>query len=131
MVLESCVSSKAVHGWLEDNGQLSCCSSVLINHQFVFVHASYGLLPWLPVPEGQVRRGQRPASQRSAIVSSYRGLLLIYQFKVSLFLLFLVFLRFFLSVPSCFRAVPVRAEDFSRSLAFWRQFQCWFWNMLL
>ncbi|KAG0533873.1 hypothetical protein BDA96_04G230200 [Sorghum bicolor] len=82
---------------------------------------------WLPVPEGPVRRGQRPASQRSAMVSSCRSLLLIYQFKVSLYLLLLVFLRSFLSVPS----VPVRAEDFSRSLAFWRQFQCWFWNMLL
>jgi len=23
MVLESCISSKAVHGWLDDNGQLS------------------------------------------------------------------------------------------------------------
>jgi hypothetical protein len=56
MVLESCVSNKAVHGWLENNGQLSCCSSSIIS--LYFFHASYGRLPWLPVPEGLVRRGQ-------------------------------------------------------------------------
>jgi len=42
-----------------------------------------------------------PEGKQISSVLSYRSLLLIYQFKVSLFLLSLVFLRFFLSVPSC------------------------------
>nr|TKW40364.1 hypothetical protein SEVIR_1G240700v2 [Setaria viridis] len=61
-------------------------------------------MPFFGVPDGLVRLGQKPASQKSAMVSSYRSL--------PLYL--------------------VRAEDFSRSLAFWRQcFFCLFWNILL
>ncbi|OEL17755.1 hypothetical protein BAE44_0021227 [Dichanthelium oligosanthes] len=67
------------------------------------------------------------------MVSSYRSLLLIYQFKFTLFLLFLVFLRSFFFFPYLKELYLVRAEEFSRSLACFLEtmFVCWFWNILL
>ncbi|KAF8768923.1 hypothetical protein HU200_007489 [Digitaria exilis] len=56
-------------GFRNSIGGVHCTGPRPLNPTFVE-------MPFFGVPDGLVRRGQRPASQKSAMVSSYRSLLL-------------------------------------------------------